>query len=104
MSRGFGKVQRSVMDALSRSSGLTSFDLAAHVYGAITLPDNKWTVGNAQRAGVRRALASLQRRGLAFQCGRTHQGRAVWMTREQVEHHAESMPAVLGTRSAVRRA
>jgi hypothetical protein len=104
MSRGLGKVQRSVMDVLSRGGGLTSFDLAAQVYGAITLPDGRCSVSNAQRAAVRRALSSLQRRGLAFQCGRTHQGRAVWMTREQAEHHAESMPAILGTRSAVRRA
>ena len=103
MSRGLGKVQRSVMDVLSWGDGLTSFDLAAQVYGAITLPDNRWTVSNAQRAAVRRALASLQRRGLTFQCGRTHQGRAVWMTREQAERHAARIPEMLGTRSSVRR-
>src|SRR5919199_6739463 len=104
MSRGLEKVQRSVMDLLSRGGGLTSFDLAAQVCGAITLPDGRWSVSNAQRAAVRRALSSLQRRGLAFQCGRTRQGRAAWMTREQAERYAESMPIVLGTRSSVRRA
>ncbi len=71
MSRGLGRVQRSVMDVLSWGGGLTSFDLAAQVYGAITLPDGRCSVSNAQRAAVRRALSSLQRRGLAFQCGRT---------------------------------
>ena len=103
MSRGLGNVQRSLMDVLNRGGGLTSFDLAAQVCGAITLPDGRGSVSNAQRAAVRRALASLQRRGL-FQCGRNRQGRAAWMTREQAERHAESMPAILGTRSAVRRA
>ena len=92
------------MDVLSWGGGLTSFDLAAQVYGVVTPPHGRCPVSNAQRAAVRRALASLQRRGLTFQCGRTHQGRAVWMTREQAERHAESMPAVLSTRSSVRHA
>ncbi len=97
MSRGFGRVQRSVMDVLSRGSGFTSFDLTVQLYGVVTPPDGRCSVSNAQRTAVRRALSSLQRRGLAFQCGRTHQGRAVWMTREQAERYAENMPAVLGT-------
>ena len=104
MSRGLGKVQRSVMDLLSRGGGLTSFDLAAQVYGVVTLPDGRCPVSNAQRAAVRRALASLQRRGLTFQCGRTRQARAMWMTREQAEQHVRHIPAVIGTRSSVRRA
>src|ERR671932_1013940 len=104
MSRGLGKVQRSVMDVLSRGGGLTSFDLAAQVYRVPVRADGRWSVSNAQRAAVRRALSSLQRRGLTFQCGRNRQGRAAWMTREQAERYAESMPAVLGTRSSVRRA
>ena len=69
MSRGLGRVQRSVMGVLSQGGGLTSFDLAVQVCGAITLPDGRCSVSNAQRAAVRRALSSLQRRGLTFQCG-----------------------------------
>src|SRR5919199_698145 len=103
MSRGLGRVQRSVMDLLSQGGGLTSFDLAAQVYGVVTLPNGTCTVSSAQRAAVRRAVASLQRRGLTVQCGRTHQGRAVWMTREQAEAHPDLIPEMLGTRSSVER-
>ena len=69
MSRGLGKVQRSVMDVLSRGGGLTSFDLAAQVYGAITLPDGRCSVSNAQHAAVRRALSSLQGAASPFSAG-----------------------------------
>jgi hypothetical protein len=104
MSRGLGPLQRAILAALAAGPGLTSFDLAAQVYRVPVRADGRWSVSNAQRAAVRRALSSLQRRGLTFQCGRNRQGRAAWMTREQAERHAESMPAVLGTRSSVRRA
>ena len=104
MSRSLGPLQRAILAALAAGPGLTSFDLAAQVYCVPVRADGRWSVSNAQRAAVRRALSSLQRQGLTFQCGRNRQGRATWMTHEQAERHAGSMPAVLGTRSSVRRA
>src|SRR5919199_4489356 len=69
MSRGLGRVQRSVMDVLSWGGDLTSFDLAAQVYGAITLPDGRCSVSNAQHAAVCRALSSLQGAASPFSAG-----------------------------------
>jgi hypothetical protein len=57
------------MDVLSWGGGLTSFDLAAQVYGAITLPDGRCSVSNAQHAAVRRALSSLQGAASPFSAG-----------------------------------
>ena len=58
MSRGLGKVQRSLMDLLSRGDDLTSFDLAAQIYGVITRPDGRCTVSSVQRAGEPAAAQS----------------------------------------------
>src|SRR5919199_6391488 len=103
MSRGFGRVQRAVMDVLNAGRAVTSFELAAKVYGTASEPGGGPCVTKAQRSAVRRALASLQQRGLAFQCGRNRLGRAVWMTREQAEAHPDLIPEMLGTRSSVER-
>ena len=59
MSRGLGRLQRAILAALAAEPGLTSFDLAAQVYRVPVRADGRWSVGNAQRAAVRRALSSL---------------------------------------------
>ena len=59
MSRGLGRVERQVLVLLKRGGELKTVDLAAGVY-AIATSDQ---VTAAQHAAVRRALASLQRKG-----------------------------------------
>ena len=103
MSRGLGRVQQAAMALLSTGKALSAFQLAAVIYGVTAEPGGKRTLSKAQRSAVRRALASLQRRGLAFQCGRNKLGRAVWMTRELAEAHPDLIPEMLGTRSSVER-
>ena len=103
MSRGFGRVQRALMDVLNAGRAVTSFELAAKVYGTIGEPGGEPSVTRAQRSAVRCALASLRRRGLVFQCGRNRMGRAVWTTRQLAEAYADLIPDMLGTRSSVQR-
>lgn len=61
MSRGPGRTQRAVLQALRRNfDGLTAAELAEHVWGS----GAHWSPSHAQRETIRRALGNLERRGL----------------------------------------
>jgi hypothetical protein len=78
MSRGFGKIERAILDVLEKDDRLVdTFTLAAIAFG-LAACDGKIVVTDAQLVSVRRALRSLEARGKAFAVMRGHNKRAYW--------------------------
>ncbi len=85
MSRGLGRVQRGALAALREElkrgpylGRLTSFEVAARVYGVEIDGAGEHALSDAQRASMRRALLRLCRLGLVHHCGFNRIGRARW--------------------------
>ena len=62
MSRGYGRVQRAILETLSDQRGLSTADITRRVYGHRQA--HCGTLPMAETAAVSRALAGLKRGGL----------------------------------------
>ena len=75
MSKGHGRVERAVLEMLKLNNQMGAPALAAMVYRTdAELQTGERFVSNAERAAVRRALASLQKQGLVVKLGNMFHG------------------------------
>jgi hypothetical protein len=78
MSRGFGKIERAILDVLENDDRLIdTFTLAAIAFD-LAACDGKIVVTDAQLVSARRALRSLEARGKVFAVMRGHNKRSYW--------------------------
>lgn len=96
MSKGLGRIQSRVLATLEARTSADPFTLAAEVLEVSPDGDRVRHLSNAQLTTVRRALASLQRRGLAYRLFIGRGGRGYWATREKALAYAERTARAFG--------
>ncbi|MDH3605038.1 MAG: hypothetical protein OEU26_36030 [Candidatus Tectomicrobia bacterium] len=102
MSRGLGKIQRTVLEALESSDQeIDTLEVAGKVY--ISLygePDTtSFEISEAFYESVRRALKSLERRGLACGMWHTRTGYKLWASRKRAIVEANRVVRYFGVSS-----
>ena len=101
MSRGLGKVQARTLALLREKGELDPLELAGIVYGVEPDAAGIVRVNDAQCAAVRRALTTLQQRGLAFRTGFNTLGRSCWRDRAAAVEYVDRVAQAFGN-SALR--
>lgn len=99
MSRGLGSVQRGILAALEENKMMNVIELAWFIFDAQADANGKFNITDAQRASVARALAGLQRQGLAFPTYRNARGWQ-WCLRNNAVAYVERLTHVFGNAAA----
>ena len=100
MGKGLGKIQTSIVDFLeAKSSPFTSLEITLAVHARINkqLSSESASISRAFFESVRRALKSLERKGLVIGLWHTSSGHKVWANRAVAISLVRSLTSSCGT-------